>query len=271
LDGCLAALGRQTYPPERFEVIVADNDSRAGRDAVLAAVADRGRVVFVTERGAAAARNAAVATARGRVLAFTDSDCVPDADWLAKGVACVGTDRLAGGAMRVSVQDERRLTAVEAFERVFAFDNEAYVKRKGFSVTANLFSPRHVFDAVGGFRPGVSEDHDWCVRATEAGFAIGFCGGAVVTHPARRTWDELVRKWDRVEREMFGLHAARGGRSGRWVLRAVLFPVSALAHAPRVLTSRRLTDRATRVRALRVLARIRLWRMRRSLQIMRGG
>ena len=36
---------------------------------------------------------------------------------------------------------------------MFAFDNRTYVEAKGFSVTANLFTTRAVFDAVGGFDP----------------------------------------------------------------------------------------------------------------------
>ena len=48
------------------------------------------------------------------------------------------------------------MTAAEAFESVFAFRNERYVKELNFTVTASMFVWRSVFDAVGDFekRPG---------------------------------------------------------------------------------------------------------------------
>ncbi len=53
--------------------------------------------------------------------------------------------------MTVLAPDPARPTPAEAFELVFAFDNESYVRKKGFTVSANLFCTRAVFDRVGGF------------------------------------------------------------------------------------------------------------------------
>ena len=58
--------------------------------------------------------------------------------------------------------------AAQGFEAVFAFDNRGYVQRKGFSVTANLLARREIYRRIGGFRTGLSEDKDWCHRATAA-------------------------------------------------------------------------------------------------------
>ena len=66
---------------------------------------------------------------------------------------------------------------------------------------------RALFDAVGGFRVGVSEDTEWCERARVAGYRIGYAPAAVVGHPARRTWDELLAKWRRLNVESFNLFA----------------------------------------------------------------
>lgn len=37
------------------------------------------------------------------------------------------------------------MSGAEAFETVFAFDNERYVKQLHFTVTANLICPRELF------------------------------------------------------------------------------------------------------------------------------
>lgn len=268
LDACLTALAAQTFPADRFEIIVADNNSPEGAEAVEKAIAGRARLTVVTDKGAGPARNGGVALARGEILAFTDSDCVPDPAWLAEGVAALGRFDFVGGAMSVLVGDPTRPTPTEAFELVFAFNNQAYVRDKGFTVTANLFCSRKLFDEVGGFRVGVSEDVEWCQRAGRAGYKLGYAAGARVGHPARRDWPELERKWRRMAHEGFLL--ASEGRSGRlvWLLKALAMPASAVAHTPKVLASPALTTWSARRGALATLYRSRFWRLRENLRLL---
>lgn len=258
LDACLSAIGRQTLRPD--EVIVADNASPQGERAVADVIAGRARLVVVPERGAGPARNGGVAVAAGEILAFTDSDCVPEPAWLEQGLAALATADFVGGAMRVLVDDEASLTPSEAFERVFAFDNETYVLRRGFTVTANLIAPRKVFDATGGFRVGVSEDVDWCHRAGKLGYRIGYAPAAAVGHPARRTWSELRRKWERLNAEGFALSGEARNARLKWFVKALAMPLSAVAHTPKVLGSGALSSLGDRFKALGVLYRLRLWR-----------
>src|SRR6202161_2263696 len=70
LDACLALLQAQSFPGDRSEIIVADNGSSRGLDAVRRIVGSRGQVIEVAERGAGPARNAGVRASRGEVLAF---------------------------------------------------------------------------------------------------------------------------------------------------------------------------------------------------------
>jgi GT2 family glycosyltransferase len=260
LSLCLAALGRQTLPAADFEIVVADNNSPEGEAAVRAVVGDRARLVIVTEKGAGPARNGGVAAAEGEILAFTDCDCVPEPNWLAEGVAALDRLDFVGGQVKVLVGDERAMTAAEAFERVFAFDVESYVDRKGFAVTANLFCRRQMFEAVGGFRVSVSEDVEWSWRARSLGYRLGYVPAASVGHPARRDWPELKAKWLRINRETFGLFLARRQGRLKWALRTCLLPASAVAHTLKVLLSGELRTFHQRWQALTMLYRLRLWR-----------
>lgn len=268
LELCLSALASQDFPPDDFEVIVADNASPEGEAAVAAAIAGRAKLVTVAERGAGPARNGGVSIARGEILAFTDCDCVPEPSWLREGLAALQAYDFVGGGMSVLVENPSRLSGPEAFEREFAFNNRNYVEVKGFTVTANLFCPRSLFDAVGGFRVGVSEDFEWCDRARKAGYRLGYAPLAVVGHPARRTWDELVRKWRRLNIETYALFSGTAkGRAG-WALRSAALPLSAVAHAPRVLLSRKLTSPAEKLAALGTLFRLRFWRCADALRLL---
>lgn len=270
LDRCLAALSVQTLSPERFEIIVSDNASPAGEAAVAQVIAGRARLVIATEKGAGPARNMGVKAARGAILAFTDADCLPDPGWLEAGIALLDRYDIVGGRMVVLVGEGRAMTGAEAFECVFAFDNKSYVLKKGFSVTANLFCTRATFDAVGDFRLHVSEDADWCYRARDAGFSIGYAEDAVVGHPARSDWNELERKWARVNAEMYTLSLAEGRSRFRWALRSLAMPLSVIAHTPAVLLSPALRSGAERRAAWTTLARLRWWRMLHSARLLMG-
>lgn len=268
LDTCLGRLASQTYPADRFEVIVGDNASPCGIEAVRACAGSRARVLLVEERGAGPARNGAVAQATGEILAFIDSDCVPEHDWIEEGVRALSQYDFIGGQVNVLVDDEARMTPSEAFERVFAFDFKTYIEKKGFTGAGNLFCPRSLFDAVGGFRVGLSEDLEWSRRAIAAGFRLGYAPKVVIGHPARRSWAELTRKWRRMDEEAFGLSHGRPGRRLRWFLRAMAMPASAVVHTPKVLASRKLHGPRQRLDAIGILFAIRFWRLQDCLSLL---
>jgi hypothetical protein len=99
---CIKALRNQTLASDRYEIVVCDNGSQCGLQPVWQA-AGGATVVTTAEKGAGPARNAAFAASRGRILAFTDSDCIPANDWLEKGLAALEHADLAGGHRRVRV------------------------------------------------------------------------------------------------------------------------------------------------------------------------
>lgn len=261
LDRCLEALQRQTYPRDCFEIIVGDNNSAAGVEAVAYTVAGRAQLTVVTEKGAGPARNGALALARFDVIALTDSDCVPDPKWLENGIKALENLDLVGGRMDVFPENPSKIKPVEAFELVFAFDNKNYILKDGFSVTANLFTRQSIFKRVGYFSSfGLSEDVEWCRRATSFGFRLGYDDDVVVAHPARPTWADMWKKTLRSDTEMFNLKVGSNIARVRWLMRVLGYPISAIIHTPKVLMSRNLNDFGQRVGALGILYRIRFQR-----------
>ncbi|MDX2157810.1 MAG: glycosyltransferase [Hyphomicrobiaceae bacterium] len=256
---CAQAIEAQSLPRQHVEIVVGDNGSRCGIDAVQRA-APSARLVSVAERGAGPARNHAVLAARGDVLAFTDSDCIPSREWLTEGLAALGHADMVGGAMMVSVADPDRPTGAEAFEMAMAFDNRRYVEEQGFSVTANLLVRRDVFEAVGGFRTGVPEDLDWCRRAATAGYTLSYAPRAVVSHPARQSFAALARKWRRLTDEAWADQVGTPYARWLWAARAAAVAASPLLHGPRLMTTSRIPGIAPRARAAGVLLRLRILR-----------
>ncbi|WP_179378113.1 glycosyltransferase family 2 protein [Jannaschia marina] len=247
LARCLAAL----EVPEGVEVVVVDNGSR---DPVETGTA---RLLREPEAGAAAARNRGVAETDAPLLFFIDSDCLPAPDWVRVALTC--GDGPVGGTVEVFHETPRPLSGAQAFEAVFAFDNEAYIKRDGFSGTGNLVVSRAIFEAVGPFRGGMSEDKDWGHRAAQAGHPVSFRGDLRVGHPSRNDWPALARKWQRLVEEARLLHAAHGKSRARWILRALAMPLSAVVHTPRVLCAD--LSAGEKLRAVATLFRLRTARM----------
>ncbi len=269
LDGlrlCHERLLRQTWPRDRLEIIVADNNSRCGMAAVREAAPDAA-IIHADIQGAGPARNAGVAASHGDVLAFIDSDCVPEPEWIAEGVAALARFDFVGGEVVVFPRDARRPTPVEAFELVFNFNFRRYIEEVGFTGTGNMFVPRLVFDRVGGFRTGVSEDMDWSFRARAQGFTLGYAQHAIVGHPARSEWTELKQRWVRMIAETHGLMRERRFGRAAFVARALLMPLSIVPHAAKIIASGRLPDLRARLGAIAVLVRLRLWRTGEMLRL----
>ena len=177
----LDSLAAQTLAAERFEVIVVDN---ASRDAT-ADVARRKGATVVSEPIAnrSRARNRGAAAASTDLIAFTDADCVADARWLEAFLECRDAAPLVAGDVLVSTGDPPNL--IERFETLWRFGQESWVRTQGWAATANLLVHREAFDAIGGLDPTwrhIGEDVDFCLRAADAGYGLGWCPGAVVSH-----------------------------------------------------------------------------------------
>src|SRR6185369_4605378 len=79
LQICLASLGRLNYPD--YEVILVD-DGSTDTTPRIASDHPRVRYIYQENKGLSVARNTGIAAATGEIIAFTDSDCRADEDWL---------------------------------------------------------------------------------------------------------------------------------------------------------------------------------------------
>lgn len=198
LRKCLVALGEQSLRARVCEVIVVDNGSNDGIEALVAGH-DGCKLVVEPEAGSYAARNAGIGRARGNLLAFIDSDCVPAGHWVENGVKTLinaGPRSVVGGRVETTVRDEHNLSAAEIFDTVCAFPMRQYVEKKKFVGTGNMFVFRDAFDEVGLFNAELRSggDREWSLRAGAKGYSTVYADDVVVGHPARTTIAQLSRK-----------------------------------------------------------------------------
>lgn len=258
LARCLSELAKNEL--DGVETVVVDNASTVSLDDVKR---EFPWVRFLTEaeKGAAPARNAGIAATTAPLLLFIDADCVPAHDWVMTARDISGMADLTGG--RVDVFDETAppRSGAEAFEAVFAFDFKTYVEKKGFSGAGNLVTRRDVFDKIGGFKNGVSEDTEWTMRAVANGYTLRYADDLKVSHPSRQDWAALRHKWRRMTNEAYQLNGTSPKARFRWAVRAMAMPLSVVAHCPKILLSDKLDTPGEYIRALVTLARIRILRM----------
>jgi glycosyltransferase involved in cell wall biosynthesis len=180
LPGLCASLANLEEPEGGFEVVFVDDESRDGTTSDLAdiAAADRRfRLVHGRGIGLAAARNDGIAHARGRFIALTDADVVPDQDWL------------------VAIEQIVNRGGVRALEGVVApwSGNGSPLIRNvqnqdgGRFMTANMVYEKALLDELGGFDedfrpPCFLEDTDLAYRTLDHGVAIPFAPAVRVRH-----------------------------------------------------------------------------------------
>ncbi|WP_114749046.1 glycosyltransferase family 2 protein [Pleomorphovibrio marinus] len=194
LELCLDALNVQVLPRDKFEIIVVNNDpnhlsSLDGRYLEEVTLLQEGKP------GSYAARNTGIKHAKGDILVFTDSDCIPQPNWLKnlyeKFLLDPGVQRI-GGKVEILLSDQPKPS--EWFDRIFAFQQKRNVS-EGFSVTANFACRKALFEENGMFWDNVfsGEDRGWNLRVSQAGVPLIYAEDCVVLHPARSKEESLIK------------------------------------------------------------------------------
>ena len=265
LKKCLEQLESQPYPTQSYEVIVVDNASDES-PATAAEPYAHARLIGETKPGSYAARNAALDQAKGDFLAFTDSDCLPYPDWLAQGVKALM--RMEGygvvaGHVEINFRRLGKPNWVELYDSVTSLNQKRWAQHRHFAATANAFTHKSVFDRIGLFNEALKSggDNEWGNRAAAAGYQIVYCPEAVVTHPARSRFGQVLVKRRRLvggelEKRLDGI--SRQDDAGRFFRLGHLVKVvwrSLLPHRDEmgiICRDRKLTGRWQRVKVATV-------------------
>lgn len=228
---CLASLLALNYPESRREIIVVDDGSTD--PTADAAAAYPVRLLRLTgNQGQSAARNQGAAAATGDLVAFMDSDCIADPDWLSELVPCFQDNRvtLVGGYVD-AYYSQTRLDRFEAVGSPLKMGDGALTGAGDKSVlyvpTCNLLVRRTAYLEAGGLDPllRVGEDVDLCWRMMNAGHRILYVPRGRVKHKHRnRFWPGFVRRFDygASEPALYAAHA-RAAKRFPWQTGGVLF------------------------------------------------
>jgi cellulose synthase/poly-beta-1,6-N-acetylglucosamine synthase-like glycosyltransferase len=181
---CLKALAEQSYPADSYEVIVVDDGSTDSTPAIAQSFATR--YIRQENQGPAAARNNAARQAKGDIILFTDSDCVPDANWIREMVKPFEDSRVMAvkGAYRTQQNSLTARFAQVEFEERFEMLKKAETVDMVDTYSAGF--RRKVFLDLGGFDPSFpvanNEDTEFSYRMSALNYRMVFNPQAIVYH-----------------------------------------------------------------------------------------
>ncbi|MHC4269572.1 MAG: glycosyltransferase [Planctomycetota bacterium] len=165
---CMQGIFDQTYPSEKYEVIVVDNNST---DKSVDIVKEFNVTLISLPYGnISKVRNHGASFASGEIMGFVDSDCIIAKDWIRNAmeilkksdVGVVGTGYIVppSGASWV--------------EKAWLVEPKTAFRYVDFVPSGNFIIKSRVFKEVQGFNENLEtcEDADICERITKRGYKI---------------------------------------------------------------------------------------------------
>jgi len=187
---CLQAIAAQTYSRDRFEVIVVNDGGTDPLDKVLRPYQGSMtcRLPYQSNSGPAAARNRGAREAVGQLLVFTDDDCAPAPDWLARLAErhAQAPDCAFGGQTQNALATNMYSTASQLVVSYLLDYYSNAPERVRFFPSSNLAFPAERFRSIGGFsteyQRAAGEDRELCDRWQHRGLRMIYVPEAVVYH-----------------------------------------------------------------------------------------
>ncbi len=212
LKECLDSLFNQTYPEDKYEIIVVDDGSTDGtEDLVKNLQKSYSNLVYLKQQnqGPAAARNLGAQHAKADIFVFTDSDCVMPPDFLNNVVSCFKRNPEISACVGYEVSVFKN----KPFEGLSEYFKLQYKKKKREEKVFYTFTPiallnsnrcaikKDIFLDIGGFdtrfKWSAGEDVDLGYRLLKRSYKICFTDNFFIYHSQGSIVKEEILRWYR--------------------------------------------------------------------------
>ena len=196
LKSCLQSLEHLNYP--EYEVILVDDGSTDATESIAGLFPSVRYFRHAENQGLSAARNTGIAAASGEIVAFTDSDCRADEDWLHYLISDLLNSRFTGiGGHNFLPPDDSPVAAavmVSPGGPAHVMLNDRLAEH---IPGCNMAFYRWALVEIGGFDPlyrKAGDDVDICWRLQQRGSRLGFSPAGFVWHYRRNTIQAYLRQ-----------------------------------------------------------------------------
>lgn len=195
IENCIKSIFSQNFAREDYEIIVVD-DGSFDNTVAISKNANVDEIIEIDPCFQGRARNVGAKKAKGKILAFIDSDCVAESGWLESISKKLEEFRVVTGTVENGVPESKVAWA----EYLVEFGG---LEKTRQSHVANVFSTcngactKEVFDKVGGFvESRASEDFIFAAKLKNLGIIPYFVPEIKIQHICR---SELAKVMSNME------------------------------------------------------------------------
>jgi len=195
IEKLIQSLLNQNYEKD-FEIIIINNNSNDKTKEILDKY--KNKIIYLEQNKTASSyvsRNMGIKKAKGDIIAFTDSDCIVDKDWLINGEKSLKHNMadIVGG--RVKFYFSAKPSITEYFDSIIYLRSKESFEKQHSLPTLNLFVNKEIFYKI-GFFPKVKSGGDfyWTNKAYKEGYKLIYDNKTIVYHPARKLKELLHRE-----------------------------------------------------------------------------
>jgi cellulose synthase/poly-beta-1,6-N-acetylglucosamine synthase-like glycosyltransferase len=194
----IKSLLNQDYPKNKYEIIVVDDGSIDNTKQVIKNFKNV-KLLEQTHKGPAAARNLGVKHAKGNIVLFTDSDCIPDKNWIKNMVEPFKNPEIVGVSGTYKTLNKESLIArFVGYEIEQRHERMKKEKHIDFIGTFSAGYRKNIFFKFGGFdtrfKTSSGEDPELSFKISKAGLKMIFQPNAFVYHRHPDTLLKLLKQ-----------------------------------------------------------------------------
>lgn len=216
IENCIKSLLNQDYPKGKYEIIIVDNRSSDNTSSIIQKYGKNLRFLKEQKRNSYYARNKGIVNAKGSIIAFIDSDCIADRNWLSYISKAFENKslKIVGGKINSYVKN----TPILEYCDIFYHPQELFLKSTTpFFATANMAVRKKDLDRVGAFNASLESggDVELCSRLIKSKREMCYEPKAIVNHLYP---DSLIKsmkksyyygKWHKFRKRNLGTHDSK--------------------------------------------------------------